>query len=220
MTKQKKILLALIISLVVAIAILAYVTGRKKEKAKQLLDTQTPTPIPQSPINNFPTVNNSFPIVYNKYSEAAKGLQRVLGVVDDGIVGSKTLAALKKYYPKYDTNFSINNQAALDAIIDKINSEKQTTTSSPVGNNLDRVKGIFEAVKKGKKFVFVTTKEHPKGYLDYQKVWHKTSGTVTIHTGTKIDGNRVLGYSKQFFHVATNGQGDVLLVNQDYVIAQ
>jgi hypothetical protein len=85
------------------------------------------TPAPPSNGNNntpnpLPLVND-FPIVYMKFSEAAKPIQIALGFTDrdvDGKIGPKTLAALKMYLPSFTERFKISNQSELQSVLNQI----------------------------------------------------------------------------------------------------
>jgi len=104
----------------------------------------TPEPTPPNP-GTTPAAN-PFPIVYNKYSVKAKDLQAALGVTQDGIIGPRSLVALKGYYPEFTIAFKIENQTQLNSLINGIEYLKQVFNPSnyPAPTGYDRmIRGVL-----------------------------------------------------------------------------
>ena len=113
--KPKKILIALVVSLV-ASAIVLYFIKKSQDGKKDKNLTQNKTDSPMGAIEL-----QDFPIVFNKKCGAAKLLQEVLGTEQDGIIGRQTLTAWQVYRPEVTERFKIANAAKLKAEIDFIN---------------------------------------------------------------------------------------------------
>ncbi|MCX6208365.1 MAG: hypothetical protein NTZ59_02390 [Bacteroidetes bacterium] len=126
---HKKIIIGLVAFLIIAVVILFITKAKQAKKVEDKAGTQ-PAATPQAATTHATpqqvlAVANGFPIMYMKKSEAAKILQNALGVAQDGIVGDKTLAELKKYVNvPSNTLWIINNTSELDLLIAKIKTVK------------------------------------------------------------------------------------------------
>lgn len=102
---------------IIALAVLAvgsYIWW--KEQQNKTASAATVVPGTPAPVIEPGSAYN-WPIVYNRFSEAAKLLQKEVGVTQDGIIGPKTIAAIQQYLPAFNTNFSIANAQKLSETI-------------------------------------------------------------------------------------------------------
>jgi hypothetical protein len=134
---HKKILIGLGIFLAIAVVLL-FVVKSNKDKAANNTPTTTPNTAPTTTTANTTTttppilqgVVSDFPIVYMQKSNAAKQLQKALGVAPDGKIGDITLKALNQTLKltgkdAYTIRFSIPNQATLNAIINQVTAKNK-----------------------------------------------------------------------------------------------
>ena len=141
--KPKTILIVLVVALAISGIVLYFIKKNAEAKKATMQEgaaggsgiaansgasaTTTPTTPPVS--------NSDYPIVYNKYSYSAKPIQAALGVTQDGMIGPKTLAELDKYWIGVTVRFTIDNQAARDAIVNQIKTAKQQQTYFDLASN-------------------------------------------------------------------------------------
>ncbi len=145
---HKKIIIGLVIAVVVAVIILLFVKAAKDKKDKETADklkaaaataptANTGTPAPNiAPPSPAATTDKNFPIVYNKFSERAKDLQKQLGFTGsavDGIIGEKTLKKWNDTLASSGINnlftiyFKIENAAQLNTAIKQISTAQAAT---------------------------------------------------------------------------------------------
>ncbi|MFC4232128.1 hypothetical protein ACFOW1_09515 [Parasediminibacterium paludis] len=128
--KPKVILIVLLVALAIS-GIILYFIKKNADAKKAVLQPGATTG--SNTANNSgaavtpttPVSNSDYPIIYNTYSEAAKPIQEALGVTQDGYLGPKSLNELGKYWVGVTTKFAIYNEAARDALVNKIKAAKQ-----------------------------------------------------------------------------------------------
>lgn len=130
---HKKILIFLAVVLIIGVVVLFVVSAAKAKAAAAAKGTANPQPqaqTQQTQQQQVPSQNNDYPVMYGVKSEAAKQLQVALGVVADGIIGQKTLAALQRYVPTATTSFQIKTPVEMSALIQKIQGTTPTPTAA------------------------------------------------------------------------------------------
>ncbi|MBS1747632.1 MAG: hypothetical protein JST21_15830 [Bacteroidetes bacterium] len=113
---------------------------------------KSPTTTPPSKNKIIP--NTATKTVTNTITKTnAKKLQNALGVPDDGVVGPKTMTALKKKLPDFNDKLDLNNTTQVNKLIDQIKKANTSTAQKtitqkpqvqnkvqpPVANNKDSV---------------------------------------------------------------------------------
>jgi murein L,D-transpeptidase YcbB/YkuD len=130
--KPKTILIVLLVALAISGIILYFIKqAADKKKAEALGGTQGNYEQPKSGAGNtntpavVPIASGDYPIIYNRFSEAAKPIQAALGVTQDGIPGPKTLAEWKKYRTDITERFRIDTPQLRDVFVNQIKVAKQ-----------------------------------------------------------------------------------------------
>ena len=135
---HKKILIGLFVFLAVAVVLLFVAKAAKDKKDKAAKEATAPTAptataaTPQAPA--APANVASYPIVYNKFSEAVKPLQVALGVTADGILGANTLRVMNEALVKtnkatHGITIKINNSGELQYLLNAVAEAKNSTAS-------------------------------------------------------------------------------------------
>jgi hypothetical protein len=115
----------------------------------------TPAPLTK---NKITPKTNTKPVTSSLAKVNAKKLQNALGVPADGIVGPKTLAALRKKLPGFNDKPDLDNTAQVNKLVEQIKKANATTAKKTVPPPKPPVQNKTQPKTNNKKDTVVSTK--------------------------------------------------------------